>query len=87
MRWLFLIIFFSAATSAQPLKINIVSDVLQPKDATDLDMSFNLLLQLTEPLIESKQLEVQFIPASRLREWRELSNQPNVCLYNKVKTP
>lgn len=83
---LLLFIFFSATTFAQPLKINIVSDVLQAEDASDLDMSFKLLLQLTEPLIANKKVEIEFIPASRLREWRELTNQPNVCLYNKVKT-
>ncbi|WP_193332552.1 ABC transporter substrate-binding protein [Pseudoalteromonas ulvae] len=84
---LLLFIFFSATTFAQPLKINIVSDVIQAKDISDLDMSFELLLQLTEPLIASNAIEIEFIPASRLREWRELTNQSNVCLYNKVKTP
>ena len=87
MRLLFLFIFFSAASVAQPLKINIVSDVIQTKDGNELDMSFQLLLQLTDPLVANKTIEIEFIPASRLREWRELTNQPNACLYNKVKTP
>lgn len=28
---------------------------------------------------------LEFIPASRLREWKQLQTMPDVCLYNKVK--
>ncbi|AIY67446.1 hypothetical protein [Pseudoalteromonas piratica] len=77
----------SSALNASPLPVKIVSDVLQPEEADELDMGFRILLDLTNQLESKGHISAELIPASRLREWRELTSQPDVCLYNKVKTP
>ncbi|WP_372770900.1 ABC transporter substrate-binding protein [Pseudoalteromonas sp.] len=88
MRYIFCwLILFSSTLIANPLPVNIVSDVLQPEDADKLDMGFRILLNLTNQLEAKGRISAKLIPASRLREWRELISQPDVCLYNKVKTP
>ena len=35
----------------------------------------------------TNQLQFSYIKASRKREWRELTQNNNVCLFNKIKTP
>jgi len=88
MRYVFyLLMLISSALNANPIPVNIVSDVLHPEEAEDLDMGFRILLSLKEQLEAKNLITAELIPASRLREWRELTSQPDVCLYNKVKTP
>lgn len=88
MRYAILALFALAmSVSAAPISVKFVSDVLHPDQAEDLDMGFRILLTMRTQLELSQQLNAELIPASRLREWRELTTQPDVCLYNKVKTP
>lgn len=89
MRFVFLLGCFIAASCsviANPIPIKIVSDVLQPEEADELDMGFRILLSLRSQLEQQGLITAELIPASRMREWRELTTQPDVCLYNKVKT-
>lgn len=79
--------FLAKALSAKTLQIDVVSDVLQPRETKDIDMALQIFLKLTAQLEQQTLISVKYIPVSRLREWRELSLHPNVCLYNKIKTP
>ena len=87
MRGLLGILFLlSSSLYSNPIPVKIVSDVLLPEQADELDMGFRILLSLNQQLETQGYINVELIPASRLREWRELTSQPDVCLYNKVKT-
>ncbi|ATC97003.1 hypothetical protein [Pseudoalteromonas tunicata] len=79
--------FSTHARSADldPIEIKIVSDVLRIEPHVKPEMNFSTLLFLNQQM--HPQFNISFIPASRLREWRELETQPDVCLYNKVKNP
>lgn len=85
----FIIGTYSNATETQsalePIEIKIVSDVIRIDPSIKPEMNFSNLQFLNAQL--HKQYTFSFIPASLLREWRELETQQNVCLYNKVKTP
>lgn len=82
----FLILFIIAKNVlAEPLHIHIASDYVPEENAkeSDIDMATRLLLAMSKRL--ESQLTIQFMPASRIREWRALKLYPNTCLYNKVK--
>lgn len=69
--------------NAQPLKINIASDFVPSEN--NADMVTRLLIDISKRLYP--ELVIDFMPASRIREWRALHMYPNTCLYNKVKNP
>ncbi|MBQ4836498.1 ABC transporter substrate-binding protein [Pseudoalteromonas luteoviolacea] len=79
------IVFLSFFGFANPIKIEIVSDYNPSFGEAPGDLATQLLLIITRNL--KNDMKIDFVPASREREWRELQNQENVCLYNKVKTP
>jgi uncharacterized protein (TIGR02285 family) len=56
------------------------SQIYEPRDAA------MVLLMKVQQKLDGKMV-FNHIPASRVREWRELENQPSTCLYNKAKTP
>ena len=80
----FLLGLFSIGLYGAPLKVNIASDYI-PSPNSNADMVTRLLIDISKRLYP--QLEIDFMPASRIREWRTLSMYPNTCLYNKVKNP
>lgn len=91
-----MLLLFSFVTHGKPIKVTIVSDMMETEsnpdmsanhDVTKMDMGFNIFYTLLMQARHDMDLNIDYIPASRLREWRELESQPNVCLYNKVKTP
>lgn len=84
---LIMLALLSYTNQAAATKVNIVSDVLQINDQTEMDMGLKIFYSLLTQIRADMDLSIDYIPASRLREWRELESQPNVCLYNKVKSP
>ena len=83
--YLILLLFVSASCFTRPLEIQIASDYNPSLGEEPTDLATLLLLKVEKQL--KGRLSLNFIPASRLREWRELVNHPDICLYNKVKTP
>lgn len=79
------LLFMSFCGFAKPLKIEIVSDYNPSFGESPGDLATQLLLIITRNL--DKEMSIEFVPASREREWRELKHHQNICLYNKVKTP
>ncbi|KAF7771502.1 hypothetical protein PCIT_a4095 [Pseudoalteromonas citrea] len=82
---LLLLTLVSSVVAAKPLEIQIASDYNPSLSEEPADLATILLLKVRSQL--KGRLSLNFIPASRLREWRELETYPNICLYNKVKTP
>ncbi|TMO56577.1 ABC transporter substrate-binding protein [Pseudoalteromonas aurantia] len=79
-----LVALMSPVVAAQSLEIQIASDYNPSVSEEPADLATVLLLKVRSQL--KGRLSLEFIPASRLREWRELETHPNICLYNKVKT-
>jgi uncharacterized protein (TIGR02285 family) len=83
------ILFFTCALISplllgQVIKVNVPSDYdFDSNNATD--MATEVFIGISERLYP--QMQINFRPASRFREWREINRFPNTCLYNKVKTP
>ncbi|RRS06805.1 ABC transporter substrate-binding protein [Pseudoalteromonas sp. J010] len=75
---------FSIFVYSADLKIEVVSDYDPDRQTAPNDLATQLLIKLERSL--GNAMTMSFIAASRAREWRELSQNPNACLYNKVKT-
>ncbi|KZN61770.1 ABC transporter substrate-binding protein [Pseudoalteromonas luteoviolacea] len=80
-----LLILVSSFAFSKPLKIEIVSDYNPSFGQSPGDLATQLLLIIARSLKD--EMAIEFVPASREREWRELGHHDNICLYNKVKTP
>lgn len=78
------LVLFTSMADTRPLKIQIASDYNPSLGEEPTDLATMLLLNVQREL--QGRVSLEFIPASRLREWRELETYPNICLYNKVKT-
>ncbi|MCQ8878498.1 hypothetical protein NQT69_10845 [Pseudoalteromonas shioyasakiensis] len=72
-----------SAEQKQLTKIQIVSDFIPEDNKADRNIANKIMLTIGEELSPDTSLE--FIPASRLRAWKQLKTMPDVCLYNKVK--
>jgi len=64
--------------------IDVVTDIELSDPETEVDMVTLIMLHIGEQL--RPQYKLHFIEGSRKREWRQLSESQNVCLYNKVST-
>lgn len=93
---LIVLLLLSGLAYGAQIKVHVVSDVLETikdpnvlktDDTAQMDMGLKIFYTLLMQVRSEMGLSIDYIPASRLREWRELESQPNVCLYNKVKTP
>ncbi|KZN45906.1 hypothetical protein [Pseudoalteromonas luteoviolacea] len=82
---LLICVFLSFFSFSKPLKIEIVSDYNPSYGESPGDLATQLLLIIARNL--NNEMAIEFVPASREREWRELKHHENVCLYNKVRTP
>ncbi|KZN54730.1 ABC transporter substrate-binding protein [Pseudoalteromonas luteoviolacea] len=80
-----LLLSVSTIAFAKPIKIEILSDYNPSFGESPGDLATQLLLIIARSL--KGEMAIDFVPASRLREWRELEHHDNICLYNKVKTP
>ncbi len=81
----FCVLFASSISAEQKqlTKIQIVSDFIPENNKADKNIANKIMLTIGERISPATVLE--FIPASRLREWKQLQTMPDVCLYNKVK--
>lgn len=81
----FCVLFASSISAEQKqlTKIQIVSDFIPENNKADRNIANKIMLAIGEQLSPSTLLE--FIPASRLREWKQIQTMPDVCLFNKVK--
>ncbi len=70
---------------SEPLNIKVMADFIPQIGDNPQNEATRLLLTVAGEL--SDEISLQFIPASRLREWQQLSKMHDVCLYNKLKTP
>lgn len=73
----------NAASKVVPLHIQLVTDFAPQLDDTPQNAATKLMLDIEKAL--DGQLSLAFVPASRLREWKQLHTSPDVCLYRKVK--
>ncbi|BBN81634.1 hypothetical protein PA25_16190 [Pseudoalteromonas sp. A25] len=78
----FLVFFVS---NCYALVIDLASDYDPSKSNEPTDAAMVMLLKIQNNL--DGKLIFNHIPASRIREWRELDSHPTTCLYNKAKTP
>ncbi|CCQ09227.1 hypothetical protein PALB_640 [Pseudoalteromonas luteoviolacea B = ATCC 29581] len=78
------LIFIAFAVEANTLRIQVPSDYIPKKGETPVDIGATMFSHVAR-LVENS-IELEFMPASRSREWRELKNNPYACLYNKLKT-
>ncbi|NOU49148.1 ABC transporter substrate-binding protein [Pseudoalteromonas sp. JBTF-M23] len=65
--------------------IDLASDFDPAKANEPTDAAMVILMKVQKAL--DGKLIFNHIPASRIREWRELDSHPTTCLYNKAKTP
>ena len=75
----------SLAMAKKPLKVQIMTDFASQIDDDPLNIATRFMLDIEKQLKGA--IALNFIPASRLREWQQLHTMKNVCLYNKTKTP
>jgi len=68
----------------EPVVIDVVTDIELSDPETEVDMVTRIMLHIGEQLLP--QYKLNFIEGSRKREWRQVSDSQNVCLYNKVST-
>lgn len=86
----YLLVLFTLLFSVQGLTyqeenfIEIVSDNLPQNGQLPTDMVSSIFMTLYKKIPQP--LPFRFIQASRKREWRELEDNNNVCLTNKIKT-
>lgn len=71
------------ASKKEATKIQLLSDFIPKDNVANKNIANKIMLKLGNKLHPSTSLE--FIPTSRLREWKQLQSMPNACLYNKVK--
>jgi len=81
----FLLCFSSLARSTEVVSIDLVTDIAISDPNSELDLVTGLMIFIGEQLQPNYKLNL--IEGSRKREWRQLTESDNVCLYNKVKTP
>ncbi|RZM80784.1 ABC transporter substrate-binding protein [Pseudoalteromonas rubra] len=82
---LLIVCLCSVTVKSEPIHIDIISDYSPDSNQAPADLATQLLLKIEQTL--QGKVTLDFMPASREREWRELVRNPNACLYNKVKTP
>ncbi|WP_462172938.1 ABC transporter substrate-binding protein [Pseudoalteromonas xiamenensis] len=80
---LFLLVFTSSSFAAH-LRIQVPSDYIPKKGETPVDIGATVFAHVAR-LVDEK-IDLEYMPASHQREWRELRSNPYACLYNKQKT-
>lgn len=70
---------------SETLDIQIMADFVPQNGGNPENEATTFLLAAAAEI--GDEISLHFIPASRLREWQQLSKMNNVCLYNKLKTP
>ncbi|MCF2902277.1 ABC transporter substrate-binding protein [Pseudoalteromonas sp. SYSU M81236] len=75
----------SLPTHSETLNIQMMADFIPQDGGNPENEATTFLLAAAAEL--GDEISLHFIPASRLREWQQLSKMNNVCLYNKLKTP
>ena len=87
--WIMLSAMFAGtpllATAKKPLKVQIVTDFAPQISGDSQNIATQFMLDIEKQL--NGAISLNFIPASRLREWQQLHTMQDVCLYNKTKTP
>ncbi|MDQ9091731.1 ABC transporter substrate-binding protein [Pseudoalteromonas haloplanktis] len=73
------------AEAKKPLKVQIMTDFAPQVDGDSHNIATQFMLDIEKQL--NGAIALNFIPASRLREWQQLHTLQDVCLYNKAKTP
>lgn len=68
----------------EPVVIDVVTDIELADPEAEVDMVTRVMLYIGKQL--PPKYKLNFIEASRKREWRQVSEGQNVCLYNKVNT-
>lgn len=79
------LVLISLSCAAKTYQIDVVSDYAQDSTYLETDLATRILFEIEKQ--SAGKLNLNVIPASRTREWRQLQSHDNVCLYNKVKTP
>lgn len=82
---LFNLAFLSSTANSEPLEIKVMDDFIPQANGKPRNEATIFLLEAIKEI--QNEINIQFVPASRLREWKQLSMLPDVCLYNKLKTP
>lgn len=80
----FMIHFSILSYASEIITIDVVTDIAVSDPKSELDLITGLMVHIGEGL--PSQFELNLIEGSRKREWRQLTDSDNVCLYNKVKT-
>lgn len=73
------------ATAKKPLKVQIMTDFASQINNDPLNIANTFMLDIEKQL--NGAIALNFISASRLREWQQLHTMKDVCLFNKTKTP
>jgi uncharacterized protein (TIGR02285 family) len=68
----------------EPIVVDVVTDIVISDPNTEVDMVTRIMVHIGNQL--PAQYKLNFIEGSRKREWRQVSESENVCLYNKVNT-
>ncbi len=76
---------FCLPTHSETLDIQVMADFVPQDGGNPKNEATKFLLAAATEL--GDEISLRFIPASRLREWQQLSKMNNACLYNKLKTP
>ncbi|MBD1582177.1 ABC transporter substrate-binding protein [Pseudoalteromonas sp. S16_S37] len=86
MKYLLLTAYFVSLfiSKSYALVIDLASDFDPAKTNEPTDAAMVILMKVQKAL--DGKLIFNHIPASRIREWRELDSHPTTCLYNKAKT-
>ncbi|MBB1301604.1 ABC transporter substrate-binding protein [Pseudoalteromonas sp. SR44-8] len=75
----------SFVMAKKPLKVQIMTDFAPQINDDSQNIATRFMLDIEKQL--NGAIALNFIPASRLREWQQLHAMKDVCLYNKTKTP
>ncbi|MDE3274371.1 hypothetical protein [Pseudoalteromonas sp. G4] len=78
------LLLLSFATVAKQ-EITFATDLMPEQGNRKVDLVSSLVYYVTDTL--QNEYQISFQQASREREWRLVTKQNNVCLYNKTRTP
>jgi len=80
-----LLCIYSVPVNSEPLHVKIMTDFIPQADGSPENEATEFVLAAATEL--GNKISLQFVPGSQLQDWKQLSQLPDVCLLNKLKTP